>query len=185
MVGARIELGAFCSVGPEVRILAGSEHVMTRATTFPLSTFIFDPAAGNAIDAIDRGVTRIGNDVWIGLGATVLSGVTVGDGAVIGAGAVVSKAVAPYAVVAGNPAQLIRYRFGRSTRRRLLALSWWEWTDEEIKELKSAFMKDADAFLEAAERMHGSRRERELNRGLGALLRLKLFSRRRRSSRSR
>ncbi len=61
--GARIEVGAFCSIGPDVRILAGSEHVMSRATTFPLNALLFDPAGGNAVDAVDKGTTAIGNDV--------------------------------------------------------------------------------------------------------------------------
>jgi acetyltransferase-like isoleucine patch superfamily enzyme len=154
MASARIDVGAFCSIGPEVRILAGSEHMTTRPSTFPFEALIFDPAGGNAAEAIDKGVTTIGNDVWIGLGATILSGVVIGDGAVIGAGAVVSKSVAPYAVVAGNPAQMIRYRFDDETRRRLLALRWWDWTDEKIKALRHAFKADVEYFLEEAERMY-------------------------------
>lgn len=166
MEDARIEMGAFCSVGPEVRILAGSEHVTTRATTFPLNALLFDPDKGNALDAIDRGTTTIGNDVWIGLGAIVLSGVVVGDGSVIGAGSVVSKAVPPYAVAVGNPAHVIRYRFPSETRHRLLALRWWDWSDEQIEALGPSFMADVDTFLDTAERLHAHRREGDLSRQL-------------------
>jgi acetyltransferase-like isoleucine patch superfamily enzyme/SAM-dependent methyltransferase len=166
MEGARIEIGAFCSIAVEARILAGSEHITTRATTFPLNALLFDPAEGNSLDAIDRGTTTIGNDVWIGLGAVVLSGLAIGDGAVIGAGAVVSKSVPPYAVVAGNPARIVRYRFDDDTRRRLLALRWWEWTDEEITALKQSFMADVDSFLQEAERVHVPRLESDLSRRL-------------------
>lgn len=166
---ARIELGAFCSIGAQVRVLAGSEHVMSRASTFPLNTFLFEPGGGNALDAVDRGVTVIGNDVWIGLGAIVLSGVLVGDGAVIGAGAVVSRHVPSYAVVAGNPAQIIRYRFPKELRERLLRLRWWEWSDEEIVALKSSFMSNAATFIEVAERAHGRRPQSELSRRLGEM----------------
>ncbi len=162
MHGARIEVGAFCSIGPDVCILAGSEHVTTRASTFPFEALLFDPKASNAGEAIDKGVTTIGNDVWIGLGATILSGVVVGDGAVIGAGAVVSKEVAPYAVVAGNPAQVIRFRFDAETRRRLLLLRWWDWTDDELWALRPAFKADVEAFLEEAERMHRAEKERSV-----------------------
>jgi acetyltransferase-like isoleucine patch superfamily enzyme len=151
MPDARIQVGAFCSIGPQVCILAGSEHVTTRASTFPFEALLFNPAGGNAAEAIDRGVTTIRNDVWIGLGATILSGVVVGDGAVVGAGAVVSKPVAPYAVVAGNPARAIGHRFDDETRRRLLSLKWWDWTDEEIKSLRHAFKADVEYFLEVAE----------------------------------
>ena len=151
--GASIEVGAFCSIAREARILAGSEHITTRVTTFPLNALLFDPAGGNAADVLNKGTTRIGNDVWVGLGATVLSGVSIGDGAVIGAGAVVSKSVPSYAIVAGNPAQIIRYRFDNVTCCRLLALQWWEWSDEQIIALKPWFMADVDAFLEEAERV--------------------------------
>jgi acetyltransferase-like isoleucine patch superfamily enzyme len=164
--GARIEVGSFCSIAPEVRMLAGSEHVMTRATTFPLNALLFDPAGGNAGDAIDRGTTAIGHDVWIGLGATILSGVSVGHGAVLGARALVSKWVPPYAVVAGNPARVVRYRFDAETRRRLLSLAWWAWEDEEIRALKPLFMADVDSFLGEAERIHEPRAEDDLARRL-------------------
>lgn len=169
MEHARIEVGSFCSIGPEVRILAGSEHITTRATTFPLNALLFDPAGGNALDAIDRGKTTIGNDVWIGLGAVILSGVLVGDGAVIGAGAVVGRSVPPYAVVVGNPARIIRYRFPDETRRRLLTLAWWEWDDDEVTALRQAFAGDVDRFLEQAERAHGPRPESDLARMLRAM----------------
>jgi acetyltransferase-like isoleucine patch superfamily enzyme len=166
MKGASIAVGAFCSIGPEVRILAGSEHITSRATTFPLNALVFDRSGDNSLDAIDRGTTRIGNDVWIGLGAIVLSGISVGDGAVIGAGALVSKSVPPYAVVAGNPAQLLRYRFDADICRRLLGLQWWEWSDEEIAALRPSFMSDVAAFLQEAELSHDARPENGLTRRL-------------------
>lgn len=164
--GAQARVGAYCSIAPEVRILAGSEHVMTRVTTFPLNALLFDPAGGNAPDAIDKGITEIGHDVWIGLGATVLSGVKVGHGAVVGARTVVSRWVPPYAVVVGNPARIIRYRFEPELRRRLLALGWWGWEDEDVIALRSSFSADVETFLEEAERMHDPGVEDELTRRL-------------------
>jgi acetyltransferase-like isoleucine patch superfamily enzyme len=146
-------VGAFCSIGPDVRVHGGGEHVMTRATTFPLNARLFDPARRNSADDIETAPTTIGNDVWIGMGATVLAGVTVGDGAVVGARAVVSKAVPPYAVVVGNPARIVRYRFGTDIRDRLLALRWWEWSDEDIRALKPWFMSDVEPFLGEMERL--------------------------------
>jgi acetyltransferase-like isoleucine patch superfamily enzyme len=106
MPGARIEVGSLCSIHAESRIIAGSEHITTRASTFPFNPYLFAPVGGN-VEGIDKGPTTIGNDVWIGIGALVLSGVAVGDGAVVGAGAVVTKSVPPYAVVVGNPAQIL------------------------------------------------------------------------------
>jgi acetyltransferase-like isoleucine patch superfamily enzyme len=150
--GGRITVGAFCSIAQGVRILGGGEHVTTRASTYPFNGFWFDPAKRSSPDAMDRGPTVIGNDVWIGMRATVLAGVTIGDGAVVGAGAVVSRSVPPYAVVVGNPARIIGYRFDESARARLLALQWWDWDDEEIHSLKRWFMGDIESFLEEMER---------------------------------
>jgi acetyltransferase-like isoleucine patch superfamily enzyme len=162
--GARIEVGAFCSIAAEVRILAGSDHMMSRPTTFPLNARIFDRRGGTRGEAMDKGPTIIGNDVWIGWGATILSGVLVGDGAIVGAGAVVSKSVPAYAVVAGNPARIIRYRFDTGTRARLLALRWWDWADEEILAARQLFATDVSEFLAKMEEVHEKRPESDLMR---------------------
>ncbi len=89
-----------------------------------------------------------------------------GDGAVVGAGTVVSKSVPAYAVVAGNPAQIIRFRFEPDIRTRLLALSWWEWEDDEIWTLRSSFMADVESFLDDAERLHKPASESDVTRRL-------------------
>jgi carbonic anhydrase/acetyltransferase-like protein (isoleucine patch superfamily) len=162
MPDARIEVGAFCSIHDEARVLAGSEHVTSRASTFPFKAQLFEPSRGNREEAIDKGTTTIGNDVWIGIGAIVLSGVLVGDGAVIGAGTLVSKSVPPYAVIVGNPAEIVRYRFDSDLRRRLLALSWWNWDDEELRAANKWFMGDVRSFVEEMERRHDPAPESEL-----------------------
>jgi acetyltransferase-like isoleucine patch superfamily enzyme len=150
--GARTIVGAFCSISPECRILGGGEHVIDRASTFPLNARLFDPAGRTGLDSHDTGPTIIGNDVYIGVGAIVLSGVSVGDGAVVGAGAVVTKSVPAYAIVGGNPARVIRYRFDSETRERLLSLRWWEWEDSEIEASLDWFMSDIRSFLDEMER---------------------------------
>jgi acetyltransferase-like isoleucine patch superfamily enzyme len=150
--GARIEVGAFCSISPEVRILGGGEHVRTRASTFPFNARMFDPSRRTGPDAIDAGATRIGNDVWLGFGALVLPGVTIGDGAIVGAGAVVRESVPPYAIVVGNPAHVARYRFPPEIRERILAVQWWAWDDMLIRARERWFMGDVETFLENAER---------------------------------
>jgi acetyltransferase-like isoleucine patch superfamily enzyme len=154
--GARIQVGAFCSIAPEARILAGGEHVTNRASTFPLNARLFDRGKRNAPDALELRPTVIGNDVWIGLGATVLAGVTVGDGAVVGAKAVLSKSIPPYAVVVGNPAKVAHYRFDSDIQARLLTLRWWDLDDRQIRALKPWFMGDVRSFLAELERVRRS-----------------------------
>jgi acetyltransferase-like isoleucine patch superfamily enzyme len=164
--GARIEVGSYCSIHRESRIIAGADHVTSRASTFPFNARLFDPGAGNLDEAVDGGTTMIGNDVWVGIGAIILSGVMVGDGAVIGAGAVVSKSVPAYAVVVGNPAQVVRYRFESETRRRLQALAWWHWTEDEICAAREWLTVDVESILDEMEQVHPPVPESELARRL-------------------
>jgi acetyltransferase-like isoleucine patch superfamily enzyme len=149
--GARTVVGSFCSISPECRILGGGEHRIDRASTFPVNARLFDPHGRTGPDAIDTGPTVIGSDVYIGVGAIVLSGVSIGDGAVVAAGAVVTKPVPPYAIVAGNPARLVRYRFDERTRARLLALRWWDLEDGAIVASREWFNADIETFLDAME----------------------------------
>lgn len=129
----RIFIGKFCSLALGVTIFGGGEHFTNRVTTYPLKFLLTDdiPASRN-VDATTKGQTSIGNDVWLGHEAVVLSGVTIGDGAIIGARSVVTKNVPDYAVVAGNPAKVIRYRFEQEVIEYLLSLQWWNWDIQKI-----------------------------------------------------
>lgn len=129
----RIKIGSFCSIADEVVIFGGGEHRTDWVTTFPLRIAFDDPLKGKDGHPASKGETKIGNDVWIGFRAMILSGVTIGDGVVIGAGAVVAADVPPYAIVAGNPAKVIRLRFAPNVIKRLLELRWWEWDINKIK----------------------------------------------------
>ncbi|MFZ5775279.1 MAG: CatB-related O-acetyltransferase [Thermodesulfobacteriota bacterium] len=149
--GAELTVGAFCSMADGVRILLGGEHRLDWVTTYPFSE-LWDAAKEIPGHPATKGDVVIGNDVWIGREALILSGVTIGDGAVIGAGAVVSREVPPYAVVAGNPARLIRKRFSDQQIERLQALQWWHWPDERIAPLLPLLLSpDVEAFLARAE----------------------------------
>ena len=104
-------------------------------------------------DIFAKGPTRLGHDVWVGFGATILSGSTIGHGCVVGAGAVVAGSeVAPYSIVAGNPARTIGRRFDDRTVDRLLAVQWWHWPDEQITAMEPFFYSGIDVFLDESER---------------------------------
>lgn len=129
----RIQIGSFCSIANEVAIFGGGEHRIDWISTFPLRIALGDPLAGKDGHPSTKGETIIGSDVWIGFRAMVLSGITIGDGAIIGAGAVITRNVPPYAIVAGNPAKIIRYRFKPQLVDKLLQIRWWDWDISKIK----------------------------------------------------
>lgn len=128
-LAAPIKIGAFCSIAEFVFIISG-DHNLESPSTYQNSSGHY-----SKVFAKNAGISKpinIGNDVWIGAHAIILSGVTVGNGAVIAAGAVVTKDVEPYAIVAGVPARTIKYRFDSGTIQNLEQLQWWNWTDEKI-----------------------------------------------------
>ncbi len=131
---ATLTIGSFCSIADRVMVYLGGNHRADWVTTFPFSAFpvTWESARGIEGHPATNGDVTIGSDVWIGSGAAIMSGVTVGDGAVIGAESVVTKDVEPYAIVAGNPARLIRHRFSPELVGGLQRIAWWEWDDERI-----------------------------------------------------
>jgi NDP-sugar pyrophosphorylase family protein len=99
-----------------------------------------------------KGDVIIGNDVWIGAEAIIMSGVNIGDGAVIGARTVVTKDVPAYAISAGNPARVVKMRFDDKTTSRLLKLRWWDWDDAKIERyLPLMLSTEIEVFLKVAE----------------------------------
>lgn len=136
-------IGSYCSISYGVTIGA-PEHDYSRASTHQ---FIYDPKYRLFDEDQDlrnekfSQPVEIGNDVWIGCNSTILRGVTIGDGAVIAANAVVTKDVPPYAIVAGVPARVIKYRFSNEIINRLLMIKWWNWSDSKIKANHAFFTK--------------------------------------------
>jgi len=128
-----LTIGKFCSIAPDVEIFLDGDHRTDWVSTYPFPAFF--KQSNKVTDYVaSRGDVVIGNDVWIGYGAKIMSGVTLGDGAVVGAGAVVAKSVPPYAVVVGNPARVVKYRFAPDKIEHLLSIQWWHWPLEKILE---------------------------------------------------
>ena len=149
----KLTIGRFTSIAQNVQIVLG-DHRPSFATTYPFFTLKDEwPGAGPiALDHQTRGPVVIGNDVWMCASVIVTSGVTIGDGAVLAAGAIVTKDVPPYAIVGGNPARLIRYRFPPDIIDRLLRVRWWDWPDEMVTRFLPLMMsEDIAGFLDAAE----------------------------------
>jgi acetyltransferase-like isoleucine patch superfamily enzyme len=95
-----------------------------------------------------KGDIIIENDVWIGAKSTIMSGIKIGNGAVIGATATVTKDVPPYAIVVGNPGKIIKYRFTETQIEKLLAIKWWDWSEQKIiSEYRNMWSTDIDAFI--------------------------------------
>lgn len=155
-VGDRLVIGRFCAIAQGATfIMGGANHSLSALTTYPFLIFGQGWEAAAAPEAYafeNRGDTRVGNDVWIGTNATILPGVTIGDGAVIAAHAVVGSDVAPYTIVAGNPARGIRQRFDDRTIVRLQRLAWWNWSPERITQAIPLLLeRDLDSLEKLAE----------------------------------
>lgn len=131
----KLIIGRYCSIGSgAVFMMAGNQgHRNDWISTFPFF-YIDNENFADAEDGFQRaGDTIVGNDVWIGSEAMIMSGVKIGDGAIIASRAVVTKDVAPYEVVGSNPAKHIKFRFSESEIAMLLEMQWWDWSESLIK----------------------------------------------------
>jgi virginiamycin A acetyltransferase len=133
-IGDQLIIGKFCMIASGATfIMNGGNHLTEATSAYPFA--IFGGAWQDAMQGRSyptKGNTVIGNDVWIGQGATIMPGVHIGDGAIIATKAVVTKNVAPYTIVGGNPAKPIKKRFTEEVIKNLLELKWWDWDIEKI-----------------------------------------------------
>jgi acetyltransferase-like isoleucine patch superfamily enzyme len=131
----KLYIGKYCSIASGAKVFLGGNHRLYWISTYPFSALVDSWPEGIGIKGHPKsnGDVRIGNDVWWGGYSTVMSGVNIGDGAVIAACAVVTKDVPPYAIVGGNPAKLIRYRFDEDVRNSLIEIAWWDWPEHHIR----------------------------------------------------
>ena len=132
----RLIIGKFCSIACGARFIFNSaNHTLGSLSTYPFPLFFeaWELDRRNVAASWDnKGDIVVGNDVWIGYEAVVMSGVTIGDGAIIGTRALVTKDVPPYTIVGGVPAKPIRKRFSDDDIARLLEIKWWDWPDSRI-----------------------------------------------------
>lgn len=148
--GASLKIGKYCSFAREVAILL-AEHRPDWVTTYPFSGPVFQsvwPEAKNIKGhPTSKGDVIIGNDVWVGFRATILSGVTIGNGAIIAAGSIVTKNVPAYTIVAGIPAKIIKKRFSPKLISKLEKIRWWDWSEDKIKKnIRLLLSSDVESF---------------------------------------
>src|SRR5690554_76126 len=137
-LGGVLEIGSFCAIGADVKVILANHDFSKTSMQYSFYAKYFNLKNEPA----QKLTSVIENDVWIGDNSVLLPGITVGTGAVIGAGAIVTKDVPPYAIVAGNPARILRKRFSEEKIEKLLASKWWEWDERKIKTNKSFFLSN-------------------------------------------
>jgi virginiamycin A acetyltransferase len=158
--GSRI--GNFCSISSGLKFTFYGKHNYQWVSTYPFYAFYSKWKFDNGKTVFNSGVLDdsrfqpapiiIENDVWIASNATVKEGVKISNGAVVAMESLVTKDVPPYAIVGGNPAKIIKYRFSEEQIKELLKIAWWNWTDGEITKFLSLILsEDIDTFIGAAE----------------------------------
>jgi acetyltransferase-like isoleucine patch superfamily enzyme len=146
-VGSKI--GKFCSIADNLQFIIRGAHMINWITTYPFQALWNIDVPLN--DLPPHSPIIIGNDVWIAENVKIKQGVTIGDGAVLATECFVTKDVPPYAVVGGNPARIIKYRFTEEQIKDLLEIKWWDWEDEEIRKVVPLLTsKNIDEFIKIA-----------------------------------
>jgi chloramphenicol O-acetyltransferase type B len=145
----RLIIGDYVQIAADVKIILGGNNTHNPQL---ISTYPFRQPEALKRSYEGRGDTVIGNDVWLGTACLILPGVQIGNGALIAAYSVVTQSVPAYAIYAGNPARLIRYRFSEAEIALLQALEWWNWPEEKVKALLPYIQgKDIEALVAAGE----------------------------------
>ena len=144
-------LGRFSSLADKINFLTSGKHNYKNVSSFPFDSKVAVEKIFGDVEPLPNVRTNhfqvvVGHDVWIAQGATILGGVKIASGAVIGAGAVVAKDVPPYAIVVGNPARVLKYRFDEATIKKLFAVKWWNWDLQKIAD-NLPLMNDVEKFL--------------------------------------
>lgn len=147
---AQLRIGRFSAIADGLTVLLAGEHNTDWVSTFPFGEVgLSEPIAGHPKS---NGDIVVGNDVWVGMHVTLLSGAVIGDGAVIAAGSYVRGHVPPYSIYGGNPARLLTMRFKPELVERLKRIAWWDWSEERIRKAVPLLCQpDVAAFCDAVE----------------------------------
>ena len=184
----KVVIGKYCSIGDMVTLMTGGNRRTDVAANYPvfaLAPLVRRPGGRSASAGLTTAVagpvarmcaslplffpgphyrttrdTTLGNDVWVGFGATITGGARVNDGAVVASRSVVFSDVPAFAIVAGNPARILRYRFSPDIVARLLRIRWWDWPDEQVRENVDWFGKPIADFVDRFDPEGGRRGER-------------------------
>lgn len=151
-IGAGSQIGSFCSIAPGLKFIFRGKHMTNWVSTYPFRDMWQMDVPLN--DLPRHAPIIVGNDVWIAANVKILQGVVIGDGAVIATESFVTKDVPSYTIVGGHPADIIRHRFSEHQIAELLEIAWWNWNDEDIKQVVPLLVShDVDRFIEIANRM--------------------------------
>ncbi len=142
-----LQIGRYSSIAKNVKFIVDNNHDYMR----PCQGRINGPGRLQPKPQKRKGQILIMNDCWIGEGATIMGGVVIGNGAVVAANSVVTKSVPPYAIVAGNPAKIVRYRFDNERIEKLNKIRWWNWSHEDVVARQVELYGDIDEFIEKYE----------------------------------
>lgn len=126
----KLRIGSFCSIASNVYFLLSAEHNLSTISTYPFRSQLLNSVH---MEGMSKGDIIVDDDVWIGYGAIILSGIRIGQGAVVAAGTVVTKDIPPYAIVGGNPAKIIKYRFERKVIDQLVKIDFSSLSKEFIE----------------------------------------------------
>lgn len=133
-----IRIGKYCAIAGDVTF-QGVNHTMKKPC---MQMKFYKKITYEDMPTESKGKIQIGHDVWIGTKSIILSGVKVGTGAVIGAGSVVTKDVPSFAIVGGNPAKIIKYRFSEQVGKKIIETKWWNWSKQKLREKRNWFKGD-------------------------------------------
>ncbi|MCC5832276.1 MAG: CatB-related O-acetyltransferase [Chlamydiales bacterium] len=148
----KLVIGKFCALAAETKFIMTGDHKLDGFSTYPFPIFGKGWESAFSPDEFPmKGDILVGSDVWFGYGALIMPGVKIGHGSIVAAGTVVKKEVPPYAVVAGNPGKVVKFRFDQVTIDRLLEIAWWDWDIEKInRNLKWICMADLNRLEQAS-----------------------------------